>query len=414
MPVMTALPDAPIRVDEYPATSRSLRIAVVTETYPPEVNGVSLTVARIVEGLHARNHDLQLVRPRQTPDDEAECAPRFHEALMRGLPIPRYPHLKMGLPAKKALVRLWSTSRPDIVHVATEGPLGYSALHAARQLKLPVTSDFRTNFHAYSRYYGMGWMKAPIMAYLRRFHNATSTTMVPTEPLRAELAAIGFRNVVVVARGVDTHLFDPARRDDALRGSWGVGPGDLVVACVGRLAAEKNLGTLLDAFRAVAEAHPRARLLLVGDGPMQESLSRAIPDAIFAGSRSGIDLATHYASADLFLFPSLTETFGNVTCEAMASGLPVVAFDYAAAAQLIESGRNGLLVERGDGNAFVAAACRIAADAEQRKHLGAAARARACMQDWDSVIARFETLLAGAIQPKAPSEIFDPSALSVA
>jgi len=414
MSAMTALPDASIRVDDYPAAAPSLRIAVVTETYPPEVNGVSLTVARIVAGLHARNHDLQLVRPRQTADDEAECAPRFHEALMRGLPIPRYPHLKMGLPAKKALVRLWSTSRPDVVHVATEGPLGYSALHAARQLKLPVTSDFRTNFHAYSQHYGLGWMKTPIMAYLRRFHNATLSTMVPTEPLRDELAATGFRNVVVVARGVDTHLFDPARRDETLRRSWGIGTDDLVVACVGRLAAEKNLGVLIEAYRAIAIADPRARLLFVGDGPMQDQLPRAIPDAIFAGSRNGIDLAAHYASADLFLFPSLTETFGNVTCEAMASGLPVLAFDYAAAAELIESGRNGVLVERGDKDAFVAAACRMAADTDLRTRLAAAARARACKQDWESVIVRFEKLLAGAIQPKSPSKLFDTSAMTVA
>ncbi len=403
---MNAANGMTIRVDHYPATTRSLRIAVVTETYPPEVNGVAMTIARIVEGLHDRNHDLQLIRPRQTRDDEADRAPRFHEVLMRGLPIPRYPHLKMGLPAKKALVRLWSHERPDVVHVATEGPLGYSALHAARQLKLPVTSDFRTNFHAYSRHYGVGWMRAPIVAYLRRFHNATATTMVPTEPLRAELTAIGFRNVAVVSRGVDTTRFDPTRRDESLRASWGVQPNDCVVACVGRLAPEKNFATLQKAFEAIRAAKPRARLLLVGDGPLQEQLARDLPDAIFAGRRSGIDLAAHYASADLFLMASLTETFGNVTCEAMASGLPVVAFDYAAGAQLVTSGENGLLVPFGDAEAFVDAALGLALDRERRSAMGAAARARARLQDWNDVLARFETLLSRAIHPRPASELF--------
>ena len=408
-----ATPDAFIRVDNYPAARRSLRIAVVTETYPPEINGVALTVCRIVKGLHARNHDLQLIRPRQPHNDEAELRPRFHEVLMRGLPIPRYPDLRMGLPAKKALIRLWSLSRPDVVHIATEGPLGYSALQAATRLKLPVTSDFRTNFHAYSAHYGVGWMRAPIIAYLRRFHNKTSATMVPTEPLRVELEAAGFRNVSVVARGVDIDLFDPSRRDPALRRAWSVGDDDPVVVYVGRLAAEKNLGTLSVAFQAVRRAEPRARLLLVGDGPMKAQLARELPDAIFAGRRTGEDLAAHFASADLFLFASLTETFGNVTLEAMASGLPVVAFDYAAAGELIEPERSGLLVPFGNVDQFSAAAQRLAVDADLRRLLGTRARARACAQGWETVVQRVEAMLASTISKQAAPRRFDLPASSV-
>ena len=167
-------------VQSYPAERRSLRIALVTETYPPEVNGVATTLARVVEGLHRRGHELQLVRPRQKAVPPGPLTPRLDEVLMRGLPIPRYPHLRMGLPSKRALVKLWSMARPDVVHVATEGPLGWSALQAARHLHLPVTSDFRTNFHAYSRHYGIGWLNKPIMAYLRKFHNLAACTMVPT------------------------------------------------------------------------------------------------------------------------------------------------------------------------------------------------------------------------------------------
>ena len=152
---------------------------------------------------------------------------------MRGLPIPRYPQLKLGLPSKKELIRAWTHKRPDVVHIATEGPLGWSALQAARYLRLPVTSDFRTNFHAYSEHYGVGWLRKPMVSYLRKFHNLTQLTMVPTRALRAQLMEMGFENVQVVARGVDTKLFNPQRRSEALRREWGAGPDSLVMLVVG-------------------------------------------------------------------------------------------------------------------------------------------------------------------------------------
>lgn len=386
-----------ILVDNYPAAHRSLRIAFVTETYPPEVNGVAMTIARIVEGLHARNHDVQLIRPRQDANDSAETAVRFHEVLMRGLPIPRYPNLRMGVPSKKALVQLWSVHRPDVVHIATEGALGWSALQAATHLKLPVCSDFRTNFHAYSRHYGIGWLYKPIMAYLRKFHNRTQNTMVPTEALRRDLEAGGFKNLTVVSRGVDTKQFTPLRRSQALREQWGVAPDDLVVLYVGRIAPEKNLPALIAAFEAISQKDARAKLVVVGSGPQQEELQQRLPQAIFAGQRKGEDLAAHYASGDLFLFPSLTETFGNVTTEAMASGLAVLAFNYAAAAQLIRSGENGVLAPMDDTAAFVQAAASLAADLQGRRRMGEAACQTASALDWSSIVARFEGVLDSVI-----------------
>jgi glycosyltransferase involved in cell wall biosynthesis len=393
------IPASPgILVDNYPAVHRSLRIAVVTETYPPEVNGVAMTIAKVVEGLHHRNHDVQLIRPRQDKQESGDRSVRFHEVLMRGLPIPRYPNLRMGVPSKKALVQLWAVHRPDVVHIATEGPLGWSALQAAHHLKLPISSDFRTNFHAYSQHYGIGWLRKPIMAYLRKFHNRTLCTMVPTEALKRDLEACGLRHLMVVARGVDTRQFNPARRSEALRASWGVGAQDLVLVCVGRLAPEKNLDTVAAAFDAVLAREPRARLLLVGDGPMRATLQARYPNAIFAGQRSGDDLAAHYASADLFLFASVTETFGNVTTEAMASGLPVVAYNYAAAAQLIQPGENGLLVPFADRTSFIQAAQALAQNPTQRLSMGAAARHTASQWDWDRIVARFEGVLQTVIR----------------
>jgi glycosyltransferase involved in cell wall biosynthesis len=390
-----------IVVDSLPAARRRRRIAVVTETYPPEVNGVAMSLARLVTGLQAREHDVQLVRPRQRAADSAGVASRFEEFLTAGWPIPRYPNLRMGAPSKRALVQLWSLRRPDVVHIATEGPLGWSALQAAKHLKLPVTSDFRTNFQAYGQHYRLGWLAKPIMAYLRKFHNRTVCTTVPTEALRARLAASGFERLQLVSRGVDTRLFDPRRRSEALRQQWGVAPDTLLMACVGRLAPEKNLATVLDAYEAVRDVMPDARLLLVGDGPLRAPLQARCPQAIFAGQRHGEDLAAHYASADLFVFPSLTETYGNVVTEAMASGLPVVAFDCAAAAELIQSGRNGILVAGDHAVDFTRAALSLAADSTRRIALGLAARETALGRDWDDVVRRFESVLTQAIDSQA-------------
>src|SRR5262245_2426350 len=159
-----------------------MRIAMVTETYPPEVNGVARTVGFMVDGLRRRGHAVQVVRPRQNGHDAAGV----NELLQRGIPIPRYPQLKMGTPAGGALARAWREQRPDIVHIATEGPLGWSALSAARRAGLRVATDFHTNFHAYSRHYGVGWLARPVSAYLRYFHNRADCTLVPTSEMRQE------------------------------------------------------------------------------------------------------------------------------------------------------------------------------------------------------------------------------------
>lgn len=376
---------------------RLLRVALVTETYPPEVNGVALSVERLVRGLLDRQHSLQLIRPRQQAGEVARNEARIEELLVRGMPIPRYPHLKMGLPATRALRVLWRRQPPDVVHIATEGPLGASALRAARQLGLPVCSDFRTNFQAYSRHYGVGWLDRTILAYLRGFHNRTLCTMVPTEALRGELAARGFENLKVLPRGIDTRLFDPARRDAGLRHGWGVDERSLVVMHVGRIAPEKNLGLLATAFDAMKAVAPQAKLVLVGDGPARKWMERRCPDAVFAGSRSGADLAAHYASGDVFLFPSMTETFGNVTTEAMASGLAVLAFDHAAAGQLIRSGDNGLLAPLADEPAFVRQAERLAADHAARAAFGPRARADVAELGWERIITQLEAVFASAI-----------------
>lgn len=387
---------APIQLEHLRGPRRFLRLAVVTETYPPEVNGVALSAQRFVEGLRGRGHEIELVRPRQGavgPAGSELDSRACRDLLTRGVPIPRYPNLRMGLPAQRALQRRWSFRRPDVVHVVTEGPLGWSALRAAQKLRLPVVSDFRTNFHAYSGHYGIGWLRKPILGYLRRFHNNTLCTLVPTDAMRGELAAQGFRALKVVARGVDTALFDPGRRSEALRASWGAGPDDPVLLHVGRLASEKSPETLVAAYEAIRRRVPRARLVLVGDGPARRELEARCPDARFAGVRHGADLAAHYASGDIFLFPSRTETYGNVTVEAMASGLAVVAYNYAAAAAHLRDGSTGALVPFGDAGAFVDRACRLATDLSLARAIGARARRDAADLGWERVVRQLEVVL---------------------
>jgi len=394
-------PPIELEVDELPTRQRHFRVAVVTETYPPEVNGVARSIACVVGGLQARDHAVQLLRPRQAPSGAPAAGDRpVDEVLMRGLAVPRYPHLRMGVVSKRTLVALWASKRPDVVHIATEGPMGWSALQAARHLKLPVVSEFRTNFHAYAQHYGIGWLRRPLLAYLRKFHNRCHATMVPNAALAGELMAQGFRHVSVIARGVDTQLFHPSRRSDTLREHWGAAPGDPVLLHVGRLAAEKNLQLLVDLWATIRQRHPRARLVLVGDGPARADFEQALPpsaNVVFAGMQHGEALAACYASGDLFAFPSITETYGNVTPEALASGLPVMAYQYAAAALLVRDSVNGGLAPFNEPAAFQARTLALLDDLPRLRAMRAAARASAESLDWEGIVQGIEQVYAAAI-----------------
>src|SRR5689334_13499660 len=368
---------------------RALDIALVTETYPPEVNGVAMTTGRLVEGLTRRGQHISLIRPRQRRAERAIHSDCMTETLVPGMPLPRYAGLRIGFPAGARLARLWSKRRPHLVHIVTEGPLGRSALQVARRLGIPATSGFHTNFHTYSKHYGMGLLQPAVAAYLRWFHNRASRTFVPTRELKLQLAQQGYRGLGVIARGVDTELFSPARRSDDLRRTWNLGERDVAVLYVGRLAPEKNMPLVFQAFDRIRANDSHARLVLVGDGPQREDWQRRYPQHVFAGMRLGEDLARHYASGDVFLFPSLTETFGNVTLEAMASGLAVIAFDYAAAREHIWHGRSGMLAACNDASGFAELAVQAASDAPLRARLGAGARMVAANVSWDHVVDTF-------------------------
>ena len=394
-------------IDELAPRGANLRAAMVTETYPPEVNGVARTIGLMVEGLCARGHAVQLVRPRQHRADRGADGADFQELLRPGIPVPRYTQLKMGMPGSRALVRAWTRWRPDLVHIATEGPLGWSALAAARKLMLPVVTDFHTNFHAYSRHYGVSWLRRPIAGYLRHFHNRADCTLVPTGELAQQLGEQGFERLRIVGRGVNPKVFSPERRSRALRATWGADDDTLVALCVSRFAPEKNFPLVIEAYEAMRRARPNTRLVLVGDGPLLDKLRRAGVGCVIAGRLVNGELSAHYASADVFLFPSVTETFGNVTLEAMASGLGVVAYDYAAARQHLEHGRSALLAPFDDRAAFIEQAERLAREPRLARELGRAARATSENVTWAHIVKDFEAVLleaaGGAEQAEARS-----------
>jgi glycosyltransferase involved in cell wall biosynthesis len=382
----------PIVVENFEPKNKPLRIAVVTETWPPEVNGVALTLSRLVQQLSQRNHTIQLIRPRQDKNDQQASGAGWSEILLRGLPIPRYPQLKLGLPSKKVLIKAWSHQRPDLIHIATEGPLGWSAVQAAHTLRIPVTSDFRTNFHSYSKHYGMGWLSKPIVAYLRKFHNRTACTMVPTRALQVQLGASGFQNLRVVGRGVDTLIFHPALRSQAFRGTWQADDSTIVLLSVGRLAAEKNLDLIVRTYKAMQEAGRKVKLVFAGDGPYRAVLQSQCPDAIFTGMCSHAQLALLYANADLFMFPSLTETFGNVTLEALACGTPVLAFDCAAASELVEDGLNGWLVRSESPADYIHKALAITANTGALHQARQFNGERCAQWDWQEIASQVEKI----------------------
>jgi glycosyltransferase involved in cell wall biosynthesis len=366
-----------------------VRYAIVTETYPPEINGVALTVQGLEEGLRQRGHEVTVVRPRQPGDRHADA--RHDTLLVRGTGLPHYPGLRVGLPAPLALREHFRHFAPDAIYVATEGLLGWSALRVARRLGLPVATGFHTRFDHYMDDYGMPWLRPVALRWMRRFHNGGNATLVPTRELADWLEQAAFAKVQRLARAVDTSQFHPRFRDQALRRQWQAGDDAPALLSVGRIAAEKNLGLAVEGFRRLQQRCPQARMVWVGDGPERAALQAANPDFVFCGMQRGEDLARHYASADLFVFPSRSETFGNVTLEAMASGLATVAFDSGAAREHLRTGLHGAAVD--DDAAFIEAVVDLGGDARRCRAMGASAHLAVQALQPAQVAADFDALL---------------------
>ena len=376
----------------------ALHIALITDTFAPEINGVANTLGHLYDGLRARNHRIELIRPRQTDDGNQ----RSNDGLMlcRGWPLPGYPGLQWGLTSTHRLTKRWRQQPPDVVYIATEGPLGLCALRVARRLGITAITGFHTNFQQYLRQHGLTLFTRALTHYLRWFHNRSALTLVPSTSQRVELERRHFERLDLLPRGVDSQQFNPAKRQNALRQSWGLRENDIALLYVGRLAPEKNLDALKRCFDELQARYParRFKLIVVGDGAKRAVLEAALPEAIFCGQQSGHALACHFASADVFLFPSLGETFGNVVLEAQASGLGVVAYDEAAAGLHIRHGYNGVLAMPGDEYAWIEAACWLLENPETLRTLRLNARRHASRQSWPGIIEQFENQLQRACQ----------------
>lgn len=372
-----------------------MKLTIVTETYPPEVNGVAMTLHRISGELGRQGHQVHIVRPRQS--SESQKATYDDTLIVNGLPLPGYDGLRFGLPCRSQLRRHWEAERPDIIYAATEGPLGQSAIRAAEDLKIPIVSGFHTNFHEYMRHYKLPILERMVRGFLRKTHNRTRRTFAPSKDVITKLETMGIKGTRLLGRGVDTSLFHPGKRDRDLRRRWGVGDEGTVAIFVSRLAAEKNIPLAAKAFEAIQARLPDVACVLVGDGPERAKLEKAHPEFIFSGMQQGEDLARHYASGDIFIFPSVTETFGNVVTEAMASGLVMVAYDYAAPGRYIENTGNGFLAEFGNEPAFLDATQRAIERIEQWPAIRQAARRTSETLGWDGIVKDFANELQAVI-----------------
>jgi glycosyltransferase involved in cell wall biosynthesis len=361
-----------------------MRLTLVTETYFPQVNGVSRTLGQLVRRLTELGDSVQLVLP-----DYGAAAEHQPTVRVRAVTLPFYKELHLPLPPFRSAYCAIDRFQPDLIHIATEATLGWSVLRHARSRSIPVVSSFHTNFDQYSHHYGVGWARGLIWRYLRWFHNQTLETYVPSRATIVALEGRGFERLVLWPRGVDSELFCPDRPGRlAVRQALGFAPDDVVIGYVGRIAVEKNVAFLAEALARVAAERPGARFLFVGDGPARQEVERRLgAHARFVGYRSGEDLADHYAAADLFAFSSLTETFGNVVLEALASGLPVVALRAGGIADIVQNGQTGLLLESDSTpEQFAQAVTALVDDAELRGRLAESARAHALSQSWDAIM----------------------------
>ncbi len=370
-----------------------MRIAICTDTYLPEVNGVTTVLATMRDGLRTRGHEVLMIAPRYVTASDDETG-----VVRRGaVPCPGYGAVRLSSPFGGDVRRALEGFLPDVVHLVTEGPVGLIARRWTRAAGVPFVSSFHTDFPRYAERYLGRWAVGPTRRYLRWFHGPAALTQTPSEATRDELVGLGLSRAVCWGRGVETDRFTPTRRDPARREALGIGETTPVVLHVSRLAVEKDVATLVGAYqRAHALLGDRARFVVAGDGPKAAWVRAELPFAHHEGFLPREVLADLYADADLFVFPSPTETCGLVVLEAMASGLPVVAANAGGVTEQLREGINGHLVRPGDVHAFGDAVVRLVDDVPHRTGLRAGALALAADRSWHRELDRLEPMYQAA------------------
>ncbi|HLJ81551.1 MAG TPA: glycosyltransferase family 1 protein [Ktedonobacterales bacterium] len=375
-----------------------MRVALVTENFLPKLDGVTRTLAMLLDHLHLRGHQALVLAPEGSPRRYAHA--RVFTA--RGVPLPFYPELRLLFPSPQ-LERLLERFRPDIVHVADPMLLGAAGVLWAQRLNVPVVASYHTNLAAYCAYYHLSALTELTWTYRRFIHNQCAVTVAPSLSTAAALTRKGFERVAVWPRGVDSALFTPERRTPAWRARIAGDPARPILLYAGRLAHEKNLAAFHPLLPLLA-AH-NAQLVFVGDGPARADLEVSCQGAsvTFIGYLRGAELAEAYASADVFVFPSLTETFGQVVLEAMASGLSVVAFDSEGMHDLVCHAETGFLAPVSSG--LMTSVEYLLSHPEQRVIFGARARQEATRRTWaavmDGLLIRYRDAIASHSQRPA-------------
>jgi phosphatidylinositol alpha 1,6-mannosyltransferase len=362
-----------------------VKVAYFTESLLPHVDGVSRTLAQLFGFLERQGIDFRVFSP-FVPGSEISWSGRVRP--VRFVRFPLYPDYRVSLPFGGAVWKELEAWGPDLVHVVSPTPMATRAQKWAIRRGIPVVSSFHTHFVSYFRYYGAPWAEGFGWRTLKRFYDRCERVYVPTDAIIRELAGHGITNTEPWSRGIDLGRFSPAHRDAALRAQAGADDGTPILLMVSRLVKEKDMADLVEMERILRQRGNRHRLVLVGDGPMRAELQAALPDAFFAGHQGGEPLARWYASGDVFVFPSTTETFGNVVLEAQASGLPTVVVDKGGPAELVRPGATGF-VARSNDPADLASKCEtLLRDPALRAAMGSTAREAARERDWAAINGR--------------------------
>ncbi|MFE9691476.1 glycosyltransferase family 4 protein [Micromonospora sp. NPDC005806] len=378
-----------------------MRIVIVTESFPPDVNGVAHSVVRTAEHLLARGHDPLVIAPSPAGGRRRASARQPYPVVrIPSVPLPRYQGFRLGV-ATAGLAGALLGHRPDVVHLASPFILGAAGATLAARHGLPAVAVYQTDVASYARAYRVGWGEAAAWRRLRGIHNSAQRTLAPSTRAAADLIANGIQRIWLWRRGVDADRFQPARRSEELRRALVPG-GELLVGYVGRLAPEKRVELLAATARL-----PGVRVVVAGDGPARPPLERALPAVRFLGVQQGEALARLYASLDVFVHTGPHETFGQTLQEAAASGVPVVAPASGGPVDLVQNGVTGLLVPPDDGDALAAAVAELAADPARRAAYGLAARAAVSRRSWsavgDELIGHYEAVLAGTAAAGLPA-----------
>ena len=380
-------------------TRSRLKIAIVTETWLPEINGVAHALLQLCKGLQKQGHKILLIRPQQR--QACNDFKPHSECLVKAHCIPKYSNLQFGRPQFLKIHQAVETFTPDIIHIVTEGPLGLVAQQLAKFHKIPVSSGFHSSFQEFSRFFDLAFLLKPIQGYLKWFHNNTDLTCVPSRSTAQALNQFGVTcPLAVVGRGVDPDTFSPKWRSPDLRYAWGVSNETRVMLYVGRLSPEKEIDVLIKTYFVLRQVRQQdVRLVVVGDGPDRTRLQQLNQDGsiVFTGSLTGEKLSAAYASADVFCFASQVETFGNVVLEAMASGLPVIAYDYACANLHVQHGETGWLSGLGHQQGLIQQMLGLP-DLQRLQQMGAQARKKAEKVGWQYPVRQFEQALYSLVQ----------------